>query len=158
MRDMEEVYKECAEPVFRYLYSLCGEESAAQELTSETFCQAVKSIHTFRGECQLLSWLCQIAKNLWYKELRRRRRQETVPLQEEMPDSRKPMEEKLLEEEAQVAFFQKVRQLDPDSREVIYLRLIGGLSYRHIGQIMGKTENWARVTFFRGKEKLKERL
>ena len=77
----EDIYRKHAEGVYRYLFSLCGEADTAEELTQETFCQALKGLGTFRGDCTPGSWLCAIAKRLWYKELERRRR--TVPLEEE---------------------------------------------------------------------------
>lgn len=53
-----------------------------------------------------------------------------------------------------VELFRMLHHLDITTREVMYLRLTGELSFAEIGSIMGKTENWARVTFYRGKQKL----
>lgn len=57
--------------VYRYLLSLSGSESTAEELTSETFFRAMDALDRFRGECSVRVWLCQIAKNLYYSQLRR---------------------------------------------------------------------------------------
>ncbi len=158
MGDMEEVYKEYATPVYQYLCSLTHDADIAQELTAETFAQAVKSFKRYNGECKLLVWLCQIAKHCWYRELDRRRRKGTVSLeavQEPQAFAGSP-EEALAGAESRVALFQRMQALDETTREVVYLRLMGDLSYRQIGDVLGKTENWARVTFYRGKEKLKK--
>lgn len=48
----------------------------------------------------------------------------------------------------------EMQKLSNDMREVIYLRVMGDLSFREIGEVLGRTENWARVNFYRGKELL----
>jgi RNA polymerase sigma-70 factor (ECF subfamily) len=59
---------------------------------------------------------------------------------------------------ARVEIMKKLHVCPEPFREVLYLRIFGNLSFREIGEIMEKTENWARVTFYRGKEKLREEL
>lgn len=51
-----------------------------------------------------------------------------------------------------------MHDFDSDTKELMYLRIFGELSFREIGDIMSKTENWARVTFYRSKEKLKKEI
>ncbi len=158
MGSMEEIYQEYATPVYQYLCSLTRSADTAQELTAETFLQAVKSMKRYNGECKLLVWLCQIARHLWYQELDRRRRKGTLHLEsvpEPMAKTVSP-EEALLGEESRVMLFRRMQELDETTREVVYLRLMGDLSYRQIGDVLGRTENWARVTFYRGKEKLRK--
>ena len=110
---------------------------------------------TFRGDCSPQVWLCAIAKRLWYKELERRSR--TAPLEEEhlssltAPDDPAGEAEQL---EDRMALYRSLRQLDPETREVIYLRLAGEFSFREVGELMGQSEVWARVRFYRGKERL----
>jgi RNA polymerase sigma-70 factor (ECF subfamily) len=155
---MEEIYQEYAEPVYQYLCSLTHHADTAQELTAETFLQAVKSMKRYNGECRLLVWLCQIARHLWYQELDRRKRKGASSL-DAMPEqcaADGSPEEALLVEESRVLLFRRMQELDETTREVVYLRLMGDLSYRQIGDVLGKTENWARVTFYRGKEKLRK--
>lgn len=151
----EDLYEQHAQQVYRYLYSLTGEGDTAEELTQETFCQALRSLNTFRGDCTPQVWLCAIAKRLWYKELERRKR--TVPLEEEhlahiqAPDDPAGETER---REDRLALYRAMQKLDPDTREVIHLRLAGEFSFRDIGEILGKSEVWARVRFYRGKEQL----
>lgn len=151
----EDMYEQHARRVYRYLFSLSGEADTAEDLTQETFCQALKSLDTFRGDCTPQVWLCAIAKRLWYKELERRKR--TAPLEEEQlsglaaPDD--PAGE-LERQEDRLALYRALRQLDPETREVIYLRLAGDFPFRDIGELMGRSEVWARVRFYRGKEQL----
>ena len=77
----EDLYEQHAQQVFRYLFSITGEQDTAEELTQETFYQALKNLDAFRGDSTPQVWLCAIAKRLWYKELERRKR--TAPLEEE---------------------------------------------------------------------------
>ncbi len=72
MQNMEEIYKEYFEMIKRYLFCLTHNNDIAEELTQETFYRAVKKINTFKGECKISVWLCQIAKNIWYNELKKK--------------------------------------------------------------------------------------
>lgn len=121
MDSMEEIYQSHARIVYAFLLTKTQSPDLAEELTQETFYQAVKSIHTFREESSIASWLCGIARNVWLAQMRKQR--DWVSLEDPM-------------------------------REVVYLRLIGNLTFGQIGEIMGRSENWARVTYYRGKEKI----
>lgn len=151
----EDLYEQHAKRVYRYLFSLCAEADLAEELTQETFCQALRGLDSFRGDCTPQVWLCAIAKRLWFAECRRRQR--AAPLEEEAlsqlaaPDD--PAAE-LETREERLALHRAIQQLDPDTREVIHLRLAGDFSFRDIGDILDRSEVWARVRFYRGKEEL----
>ena len=154
MDDMDAVYRDHAQTVYKFLLAQCHDPDLSEELTQETFYQAVRSIGRFDGSCKLSVWLCQIAKHLWYQHLRKHR-QNPVPL-EAAPESSVPSaEEGLLEQEGRLALLRLIHQLPEPQREVVYLRAFGDLSFREIGDVLGKTENWARVTFYRSKEKLR---
>ncbi len=150
-----EMYEENAKAVYKYLFCLTHNADLAEDLTQETFYQAAKRIDGFRGECKISVWLCQIGKRLWYKELERQKRQE-IPLSEmaQEPQSFEHIENDYLLNVEKVEVFRMLHRFDETTREVMYLRLTGELSFAEIGSIMGKTENWARVTFYRGKQKL----
>ena len=151
----EDIYQKHAEGVYRYLFALCREADTAEELTQETFYQALKGLKSFRGDCAPQTWLCAIAKRLWYKELSRRKR--TVPLEEAqlppLPDGDDPAAEAERRSE-KLQLYQAMQRLPQETREVLYLRLSGDLSFREIGAILGRSEVWARVRFYRGKEEL----
>ena len=155
MDDMEQIYQQHARTVYRFLLAQCGDADLAEELTQETFYQAVRSIDRFDGRCKVSVWLCQIARHLWYQHLRRTRRE--VPTADgDLPEVAVPSaEEGLLAQAGQLELLRQVHGLPEAQREVVYLRAFGGLSFREIGDVMGKTETWARVTFYRGKEKLR---
>ena len=154
MDDMSEIYQRHAQTVYKFLLSQTRDEELAEELTQETFYQAVRSIHRFDGGCKVSVWLCQIAKHLWYQHLRKHRRE--VPMPEDPPELPAPSaEEGALEREGKLELLRLIHDLPGEPREVVYLRVFGGLSFREIGDICGWTETWARVTFYRTKEKLR---
>ena len=155
MQDLEQIYKQYFETVNKYLFCLTHNSDISEELTQETFYRAVKKINTFKGECKMSVWLCQIAKNLWYDELKKNKKLENIE-QTFSIQSEENLEEKIILNENKLELYKKLQKLDKQTREVIYLRITGELSFKEIGDILNKTENWARVTFYRGKQKLKE--
>lgn len=157
---MEEIYKEYSKVVYYYLFSLCHNEFVAEELTQETFCRAVQTIEKFRNECKIKVWLCQIAKNLLYKERLRIEKMVTVPINEEIGEIelQYDIEEEFIEKEEEESLYKKIEKLDSPRRELVYLRIKLGLTFKELGQIIGKSETWARVEFYRWKQKLKEEM
>ena len=151
---MNAIYRQHAQTVYKFLLSQTRDPGLAEELTQETFYQAVRSIDRFDGKCKVSVWLCQIAKHLWYQQLRKQKRE--VPLSEEGVDVPLPSaEEETLDRAGRLELLRQVHSLPEPYREVVYLRAFGDLSFREIGDVLGKTETWARVTFYRGKEKLR---
>lgn len=156
MQNIEEIYKEYFETVYKYLFCLTHNGDISEELTQETFYKAVRKIDTYKGECKISVWLCQIAKNLWYDYCRKNKKVinlETSIFNEVNIDE---TEEKVIANDEKIYLYKKMQNLDEKTREVMYLRITGELSFKEIGVILNKTENWARVTFYRGKTKLKE--
>jgi len=157
MQDIEEIYKEYFEIINKYLFCLTHNNDISEELTQETFCRAVSKINTYNGKCKMSVWLCQIAKNLWYDYCRKNKKMtdigEETFLNVQATDN---LEEQVISNDEKIALYKKMQSLDKKTREVIYLRITGELSFREIGFILNQTENWARVTFYRGKNKLKE--
>ena len=153
MEDMDEIYRLYAQAVYKYLLSLCRSDQLAEELTQETFYQAVKSIERFDGRCRISVWLCQIGKHLYYNYLRKEGREQ--PLPDAFDISGLSAEEALIGKEDRTGLLKSVHALPEPSREVVYLRCFGNLSFREIGEVTGRSENWARVTFYRAKERLR---
>ncbi len=157
MQDIEQIYEEYFETVNKYLFCLTHNNDISEELTQETFYKAVKKIDTYKGNCKMSVWLCQIAKNLWYNELKKNKRMELKNAEElEYLKSDENLENDYILKEDKINLYKKIQTLDEPTREVIYLRITGELSFKEIGDILNKTETWARVTFYRGKQKLKE--
>ena len=153
--EMEKVYQEYAQSVYGLLILRTHDSQLAEELTQETFYQSLRSVEKFDGSCKVSTWLCAIAKNVLLKYWQKNKvpvvalDDEQIILAEDAS-----VEEIFLAEENKVELMAKIHQLPQAMKEVIYLRLAADLSFRQIGEIMNKTENWARVTFYRGKEKL----
>lgn len=154
MFDMDAAYREYAVMVYKFLLSLCYEEELAEELTQETFYQAVRSVDRYDGSCKVSTWLCQIAKHLWYREMECRKRKGTSELTADMESLEKPVEEQLIVKEEKMELFRKVHVLDEISKEIVLLRVTGAFSFKEIAELFGKNENWARVTYYRAKQKL----
>ena len=153
MQQIEILYQQYARTVYKYLKSLTHDEDLAEELTQETFYQAVRSIERFDGSCEVSTWLCAIAKNQYLAYLRKNPPHEDIT-QQDIPVA--SAESIALGSIGRIELLKLLHDLDEPYREVIYLRAFGSLSFAEIGEVLGKTENWARVTFYRGKEKLRK--
>lgn len=157
MQNMEQIYEKYFQTVNKYLLCLTHNDNLAEEFTQETFYKAIKKINKFKGECEISVWLCQIAKNLWYDECRKNKKMLDMN-DEKLFDLQilDNLEENLLLKERKTLLYTNLKTLDDLTKEVVYLRIFGELSFNEIATILNKTSNWARVTFYRGKEKLKE--
>ena len=155
MQTIEEVYKEQAQTVYRYLLSITRDAQLSEELTQETFYQAIRSIDKFDDTCKMSTWLCSIAKNV----LRTYQRKHPImdEIDEKIPQKNET-EAIVFANLSKVELFKKLQQIQGDTKEVMYFRLFGDLSFKEIGEILGKSENWARVTYYRSKEKLRKEL
>lgn len=157
MESLDEIYQKYSQKVYLFLLGKTGNENLAEELTQETFFQAVQSIRHFKGQSSVLTWLCGIAQNLWRKYLRDNKKQEAI---ENVEDTVcvGAAESELMVQWDHVEILRKIHGLAEPMREVVYLRLIANLSFAQVGEILGKSENWARVNFYRGKKKIMEEM
>ena len=157
--DMENVYQKYSRVVYGFLYSHTHNSEWSEEMTQETFLKASMSISRYDASCKLSVWLCQIAKHVLYQELRKKKRAETVELADYLPDdSSEDGETSVLNQENKIELYQAIHHLPELEREVILYRITGELSFREIGAILGKSENWSRTVFYRAKQKIKKEL
>ena len=159
MVDIERVYEEHFITVYRYVLSLSRNPHIAEEVTQETFFKALKSAGSFRGDCSLSVWLCQIAKNTYLKHLEKTKRADG--LKEKLKGgvhAGEGPEPALVNKETSKRIHQVLHDMDEPYKEVFSLRTFGELSFSDIAELFGKSENWARVTYFRAKAKIKEAL
>lgn len=156
MDDFDKLCKQYTPIVFHYLLSMCRDEALADELTAETFYQAYLHIGKFRGECKIETWLCTIAKNSYYKELKKRNR--TVPLELYEPPAGQDIMERFFDKEQSLIILKHLHSLNDQYKEVFMLRILGERSFKEIAAVFGKTESWAKVTFYRAKNMLIERM
>ena len=155
MISMDELYKEYSQMVYRYLFSITQNSNLAEELTQETFYQAIRTVHLYREDCKVSTWLCSIAKNVWRTYLRKHPRTDILDESQKHQDT---VESVVLSNLGKMELLKRIYSLEGPVKDVLYLRLFGDLSFKEIGDVLGKTENWARVTFYRGKEKLRKEL
>lgn len=153
--NLEQFYRENYHIVYGYLFSLCHDSQLAEDLASETFLRAILRIDSFDGRGKPSTWLCTVAKNLYLNEWKRRKRH--VSLDSVVIVEERTMEERYIESEQAKAIRQLSLELEEPKQQVFTMRLTG-LSFREIGDSLGKSENWARVTFFRAKNEILKRL
>ena len=149
--NLERFYRENYHIVFGYLLSLCGNPALAEDLTSETFLKAITKIGSYDGRVKPSTWLCAIGKNLYLNE--RKRFSRHVPLDSVAIAEDDTMEDRIIEKDTAKRIEQLSRKLEEPKNQVFAMRL-NGLSFREIGEALGRTENWARVTFFRAKNEI----
>lgn len=157
MTELEEIYNNYFKDVYFFIYSLSEDKHIAEDLTSETFLKAIKSIEGFKGNCDLKTWLFQIAKNSYYSYIRKNRNLvdiDSVPEKKDEID----IEKSVFSYEESMKIHEILHNLSEPYKEVFSLRVFGELSFRQIGSLFGKTDNWACVTFHRARNKIKEEM
>lgn len=153
MAHFEEVYREYQQMIERFLLRLCGNQHLAEELMQETFTQALRHWDDFRGQSSISTWLCTIAKRLLYDTVRRR---EALPLEEADAIAADDVTDALVRSDRLMAAHRLVHRLPEPMREVFTLRTFGDLSHAQIGSLFGKSDNWARVTYYRARQQLSQ--
>ena len=156
MYDIDDICKKYYNTVYKYLLSLSKNVSLSEELVQETFYIAIKKIDKFQGKCAISTWLCIIAKHLYYNKIKEIKKFDINEL-DENEIQELSIEEIFLEKEWRIELYKKLQYLDENTKNVIYLRLLG-FSFKEIEEIVGKNETWCKVIYHRGKNKLKSLL
>lgn len=156
MKNIEEIYTEYFDMIYKYLLCLTHNADVSEELAQETFYKAIVNINSFKEDSKISTWLCKIAQNLWYDETRKNKKSVINYADLSLIVSDEDIEHNLISNYEQIILHTKINSLDSISKKVIELRINGNLKFKEIGAIFGKSENWARVTFYRGKTKIKE--
>jgi RNA polymerase sigma-70 factor (ECF subfamily) len=158
--DFEKIYEEYFNDVYLYIKRLSGDEHTAEDITSETFFKALKSIDSFRGECEIRVWLCQIAKNSYYTYIKKNSKVQDVDETEliNLPDNKNNVENEVQSKLQAFAIQKVLHEIDEPYREVFMWRVYADLSFKEIAGIFNKNENWACVTYHRARKLIKERL
>ncbi len=157
MTEFDRVYREYFRDVELYLLALCHDPSLAEELTEQVFFKALEALPGFRGECDIRTWLCAIARNRYLSHLRKARR--SAPLEDTpLPDTSPPLEERITDRQAARQIHKLLHSLPEPYKEVFSLRVFGQLSFRDIGELFGRNQNWACVTYHRARQKIQEQM
>lgn len=147
---MDELYTQYSQIVFHFLYARCKDITLAEDLMQETFLKALESLDNYDKSCKLSTWLCQIAKHLLYQHWTKINRAKLEEL-DEMLESKHDTERQAIARVELADVWDRLQRFPPDTRKVVELRVLSDLTFREIGSILGKSENWARVTFYRAK-------
>ena len=153
----EQLYEAYYMKVYSFVMTLAKSKTLSEEITQEVFFRAITTEKTFRGESETLTWLCAIAKNLFYDEMRRQSRQ-SKEADTEIADTDDDPAAAVANADASFRIHLVLHELDEPYKEVFELRCFGELSFKQIGTIFKKTESWARVTYHRAKLKIQERM
>ena len=158
MENIDEIYKKYANLIRNYIFTITGDKSLAEEIMQETFIVAINQIDKFRGDCKIYVWLLSIAKKILYKETKKNNLNKSLNIDDLEITDKKDIEAEFIKKDNKFKLYEAIQKLDASTREIMYLRLTGDFSFKEIGKILNKSENWARVVFFRGKKKLEEDL
>lgn len=157
MTSFEQVYQTYFRDIFFYIKKISGNEQVAEDITSETFLKAMDAIDGFRGSCNIRVWLCQIAKNCYCSYLRKNGRLQTAELLPDIKDTT-DIEALIISSEEMMKINQVLHELNEPYKEVFSLRVFGELSFKQIGALFNKSENWACVTFHRSRKKIQDAM
>jgi len=158
--ELEQIYNTYFKSVYLYVIQLSGNEHIAEEITGDTFFKAINSIDKFRGECDMRVWLCQIAKNTYFSYLKNNKKVLSIDEFDiqNIASSENLMDAKISEQEEARLIRKILHDISDPYKEVFMWRVFGELSFKEIGNLYGKTDNWACVTYHRARKMIQSRL
>lgn len=163
--DFEEIYITYFRDVYLFILAMSGDAQTAEEITQETFFKALKAIDKFRNVCSVKTWLCQIGKNTYLSYLEKQKhfaREDVADVAASDSDMAQAGEQSpeavYLKKDEALSIYKVLKLLKEPYKEVFTLRVFGDLSFREIGEIFGRKEGWARVTYHRARQKIQETM
>ena len=153
MEDIKRLYEMYSKDIYKYIYSITLNKEIAQDIVQNTFLEAIKSINTFNGNSTVKTWLIGIAKYEYYAYLRKNPK--SVSLDEIEFKKVSYIQDN---NDSYYTIMNEISKLDDIQRQIAVLRIVNDLSFKEIGNIIGKSENYCRVSFFRIKQNLSEVL
>lgn len=157
MTEFADIYETYFADVELYLRAICRDEALAEELTEQVFFRVLKALPTFRGDCDIRTWLCAMARNAFVSHQRKEKPSQSIE-ELQIPDSRKTVEEWIVDQEQAMAIHRILHDLPEPYKEVFSLRIFGQLSFGDIGSLFGRTANWACVTYHRARQKIQSEM
>ena len=119
--------------------------------------RAILNIGSFRGDCKLSVWLCQIGKNLYFEWQKKSKR--TIPLDESLEHcAGGDMASDLAEKDLADRILRQLHGLEEPYKEVFTLHALGDVPLTRISRLFGKSDSWARVTYYRAKAMIRAKL
>ncbi|WP_078556226.1 RNA polymerase sigma factor [Bacillus alkalicellulosilyticus] len=159
--NIEELYKEIQPRIYAFFFVKTSNKEMAEDLTQEVFYEALKGVNSFSGQATIQTWLFSIAKNRLKKYYRTKKYKETLfekVIKESQTSQTTTPEEDILQKEEHITLHSQIAHLDEISKEIVILRVYGELSFKEIGVLLNKSENYARVTFHRAKLKIQKEM
>lgn len=146
--------------MYKYIFCKCRDESLAEEITQETFLIATKEIKNFRGESKIETWLCEIAKNELYNERKRMKKAKIISMDAEIGEIKADfdLDEDFIENAQTEEVYKEIEKLDEPLKDIVLLRLKADMSFVEISDVLGKSENYVRVKFYRWKQQMIEKF
>ncbi len=157
MTEFEKLFDDSRELIFKYLMKMTRDASLSEELTQETFFRAYMNFASLKDKEKSFVWLCQIAKNTYYAYYNEQKKKAPIDEYANLTDGT-DIEESFLQKELSKKALSYLHDLEEPYKEVFMLSVFGGFSFKDISGIFGKSESWARVTFYRAKQKLLEKM
>lgn len=154
--NFKDVYCKYYKSIYRYLITITKNEDIADEIAQETFFKAMKNINKYDSSKKMFTWLCEIAKNTYFSEYKKRKKLQELNEFEFSIDEEADIIDKIIDSESKIKILKLLHQLEDPYKEVFTLRIYGDLTFKQIGEIFNKSEDWARVTYYRSKLKIKE--
>lgn len=159
MQNLEDMCKKYVNDVYWYLFCITHNKEISEDITQETMYKAIKNINQFKGKCKINVWLCKIAKNELRMYNNKEKRIQYIPIDEAITvASGVNIEDNIIDKMYDENLYKAIQKLGDEIAQIMFLRLENDMSFQEIGEIFDKNESWARVKFFRGKEKVKEML
>jgi len=155
--DFEQLYKAHYMNVYSFVMTLTKKPDEAEEITQKTFFKAMTTKSKHHGNSSQFTWLCAIAKNLFLDDVKLNKRY-IDEMAEDERISNVNIERAYADEEIAFRIHQVLHHLEEPYKEVFSLRVFSELSFKKIGLLFGKTENWACVTYHRARVKIQERI
>lgn len=152
--EFRELYEKYFKDVYLFILTISKNADIAEEITQATFFKALKEIKNFKGNCSVKSWLCQIAKNLYVDQMRKRKFCSLDEIKEAAAST--DIEENMIDKSNAISIYKILHCLEEPYKEVFTLRVLGELSFKEIADIFSKNESWARVTYHRARLKIRE--
>ena len=158
--EFDQIYSTYFKPVYLYVMQLSGSEHIAEEITSETFFKAINSMDSFRGDCDMRVWLCQIAKNTYFSYLKKNKKVLSIDESDlqNVVDPDACIDVQIGEQEEARLIRKILHDMSDPYKEVFMWRVFGELSFKEIADLYGKTDNWACVTYHRARKMIQNRL
>lgn len=154
--DFEIIYRKYFKDVLLYVCGLAGDAMLAEEIAQETFTKALKAIDSYKGDKDIRAWLFTIAKNSYFSYCRKQKQNVPLPEEDMIQDTGVSFIEAIEDSEDAIRIHTFIHGMEEPYKEVFMLRVMGDLPYDKIGYIFGKSPGWARVTFYRAKQKVIE--